>query len=149
MDELDFQILTELQENAKLSFKTLSQKLNAPQSTIHFRIKKMIQDGIIVKFCIIVDIEKFGYKTVGWIGLSIDPLEVESVVEKISKFEEVRIVASTAGAHSIIVQVIARDEKVLWQFIRNNIQTIEGVKDIDVSSSLKIFKWEPYYKFEI
>ncbi|MFX1428332.1 MAG: Lrp/AsnC family transcriptional regulator [Promethearchaeota archaeon] len=149
MDDLDFKIITKLQENAKLSYKQIAKILKSPTSTIHFRVQKMIEEKIIVKFTSIIDVGKLGYETVGWVGLTIDPLKTEEIANKIASFEEVRMVSITAGAHNLVVQILSKNEKELWNFIRENIQTINGVQNLDVSSSLKIFKWDTYYFFNI
>ncbi|MFX1260186.1 MAG: Lrp/AsnC family transcriptional regulator [Promethearchaeota archaeon] len=149
MDDLDLQIIKKLQENAKLSYQQIAKMLKTPTSTIHFRVQKMIEEKIIVKFTSIIDIGKLGYETVGWVGLSIDPLKTEEMAKKIASFSEVRMVTTTGGTHNIVIQILAKDEKELWNFIRENIQTIEGIKEIDVSSSLKVYKWETCYFFNL
>lgn len=149
MDELDKEILNKLKEDAKLSYKKIAKMLNKPPSTIHFRIKRMIEDKTIMRFSSIVDVGKLGYETVGWVGLTIDPLKTEKIAKKIASFEEIRMVSITGGAHNLVVQILSKNEKELWNFIRENIQTIDGVQNLDVSSSLKIFKWDTYYFFNI
>ncbi|MFX0041105.1 MAG: Lrp/AsnC family transcriptional regulator [Promethearchaeota archaeon] len=149
MDKLDEEILNKLKQDAKLSYKKIAKMLNKPPSTIHFRIKRMIEDKIIMRFSSIVDVGKLGYETVGWVGLTIDPLKTEEIAKKIASFEEIRMVSITGGAHNLVVQILSKNEKELWNFIRENIQTIDGVQNLDVSSSLKIFKWDTYYFFNI
>jgi DNA-binding Lrp family transcriptional regulator len=149
MDDLDLQIIKKLQENAKLSLKKISKTLKIPTSTIHFRVQKMIEEQIIAKFSCVVDIGKLGYETVGWANLIIDPLKADEIAKKIATFEEVRMVSITAGAYNLIVQILAKNEKELWNFIRENIQIIDGVQKIDVSSTLKIFKWDTCYFFNL
>ena len=149
MDDLDLKIIKKLQENAKFSYKDIARMLETPTSTIHFRIKKMIEEKIIVKFSSVIDAGKLGYETVGWIGLTIDPLKTDEIANKVASFEEVRMVSITGGAHNLVAQILTTNEKSLWNFIRENIQTIDGVQDLDVSSSLKIFKWDTCYFFNI
>jgi Lrp/AsnC family transcriptional regulator for asnA, asnC and gidA len=149
MDDLDLQIIKYLEEDGRISYNKLAKKLNTPSSTIHFRIKKLIEEKIIVRFSSIINIGKLGYETVGWVGITIDSLKTDEVSGILASFEEVRIVVATGGAHNIVVQILAKNERELWNFIRENIQTIEGVKDIDVTSALKVFKWKPNYFFKI
>ncbi|MFX1358616.1 MAG: Lrp/AsnC family transcriptional regulator [Promethearchaeota archaeon] len=145
MDDLDLQIIKKLQENAKLSLKKIAKMLKTPVSTVHFRVQKMINEKIIVKFSSVIDIGKLGYETVGWANLTVDPLKVDEVANKIASFEEVRMVSMTGGTYNLVVQILAKNEKELWNFIRENIQTLDGVQKIDVNSSLKIFKWDTCY----
>ena len=149
MDELDEKILEKLKQDAKLSYKKIAKILNIPPSTIHFRIKRMIEEKIIIRFSPIVDVGKLGYETVGWVGLTLDPLKTDEIAQKIASFKEIRMVSVTGGSHNLVVQILIENEKELWNFIRDNIQTIDGVQNLDVSSSLKIFKWDTCYFFSI
>ena len=149
MDDLDLQIIRKLQENAKLSYKQIAKMLKSPISTIHFRVQKLIDEKVIVKFTSIVDVGKFGYETVAWVGLTIDPIKTEEIANKIASFEEVRMVSTTGGSHNLVVQILCKNEKELWNFLRDNIQTIDGVQNFDVSSSLKIYKWDIFYFFNL
>ena len=109
----------------------------------------MIEEQVIAKFSCVVDIGKLGYETVGWANLVIDPLKANDIADKIASFEEVRMVSITGGAYNLIVQILAKNEKDLWNFIRESIQIIDGVQKIDVSSTLKIFKWDTCYFFNL
>ena len=149
MDDLDLQIIRILQEDAKISCKKIAKLLKTPASTIHFRVKKMIEERIIVKFSSVIDVGKLGYETVGWVGLTIDPLKTDEIANQIATFEEVRMLSIAGGAHNLVVQILSRNEKELWNFIREKIQTIDGVQNLDVSSSLKIFKWDTCYFFDL
>ena len=149
MDDLDLQIIEKLQENAKLSYKKIAKMLDTPPSTIHFRIKRMIEEKVIIGFSSIIDVGKLGYETVGWVGLTIDPLMTDEIAKKIASFEQVRMVSITGGSHNLVIQVLAKNEKELWNFLLENIQTLDGVQNIDVSSSLKIYKWDICYFFNI
>jgi len=149
MDKLDEQILSTLKKDAKLSYKKIAKMLNAPPSTVHFRIKKMIEEKIIIQFSPIVDVGKLGYETVGWVGLTIDPLKTDEIAKTIASFKETRMVSVTGGTHNLVIQILSENEKELWNFIREKIQTIDGVQNLDVSSSLKIFKWDTCYFFNI
>jgi DNA-binding Lrp family transcriptional regulator len=105
----------------------------------------MIDEKIIVKFSAIVDMEKLGYNTVGWLGLTIDPLKRDEIIKKLASYKLIKMISSTTGDYNLIVQILAENEKKLWSFIRDDIQTVEGVHDVQVSSSLKVHKWETAY----
>ena len=143
------QIIRILQEDAKLSCKKIAKLLKTPASTIHFRVKKMIEEKIIVRFSSVIDVGKLGYETVGWVGLTIDPLKTDEIAKKLASYKQTRMVSVTGGAHNLVIQILSENEKELWNFIRENIQTIDGVQNLDVSSSLKVFKWDPCYFFNI
>jgi len=141
IDDTDKKILNILQENDKVSYRELSDRLKLAASTIHTRVKKMIEEEIIKQFGAIIDPAKIGYNTVALIGLSVDPIKMKDIANIIASYEETQLVAISSGDHDIIAQVIAKDEKSLWNFINIKIKTINGIKpQIHVSNFLDIFK---------
>jgi Lrp/AsnC family transcriptional regulator for asnA, asnC and gidA len=141
IDEIDKKILNVLQRNDKISYRELSNKLQLAASTIHNRVTKMIEEEIIKQFGAIIDPEKIGYHTIAMIGLSVDPVKMNEIAEIIASYDETQLVAISSGDHDIIVQITAKDEKSLWNFINIKIKTINGIKPhIHVSNFLDIFK---------
>jgi DNA-binding Lrp family transcriptional regulator len=141
MDEIDKQILQILQDNCKVNYQKIASKLKLAASTVHARVKKMLQLGVIKHFSAIVEPEKAGYSTTAWIGLSADPRKMEEVAKKLAAFDEIQIVCTASGAHDLLVQAVARNDKELWRFINKKIKTMPGIeKDFDVSSFLDVYK---------
>jgi len=141
IDEKDKKILNILQMNDKISYRELSEKLNLAASTIHNRIKKMVEEEIIKQFGAIIDPMKIGYNTIAIVGLSVDPIKMNNIAEKIASYDETQLVVISSGDHDIITQIIAKDEKALWNFINIKIKTLNGVKpQIHVSNFLDIYK---------
>ncbi len=141
IDEVDKKILNVLQRNDKISYRELSEKLELAASTIHNRVVKLIEEEIIKQFGAIVDPEKIGYNSIAIVGLSVDPMKMKQIAEIISSYDETQLVAISTGDHDIIAQIIAKDEKSLWNFINIKIKTINGIKPhIHVSNFLDIFK---------
>ncbi|MHA1271375.1 MAG: winged helix-turn-helix transcriptional regulator [Candidatus Helarchaeota archaeon] len=54
MTELDKEILKILRENSRIQYKRLAEHVNKRDTTIHYRIKKMLKEGTIKKFTIIM-----------------------------------------------------------------------------------------------
>ncbi|MFX1366759.1 MAG: winged helix-turn-helix transcriptional regulator [Promethearchaeota archaeon] len=140
-DEKDKEILNFLQENYKISYKDLSKKVNLAASTIHNRVQNMVKEGIIKKFDTFVDPFKVGYNSIAILGLSVDPLKSDNTAKKLSKYDEIQLVASSTGDHNLLVKIIAKNEKDLWKFINEEIKTLDGIQSpIHVSSFIDIFK---------
>jgi len=141
IDETDKKILNILQINDKISYRELSEKLKLAASTIHNRVKKMIEEEIIKQFGAIIDPVKIGYNTIAIVGLSVDPIKMNDIAEKIASYDETQLVVISSGDHDIIAQIIAKDEKSLWNFINIKIKTLNGIKpQIHVSNFLDIYK---------
>ncbi|TFF90110.1 MAG: Lrp/AsnC family transcriptional regulator [Promethearchaeota archaeon] len=148
MDQIDKKILMLLQENDKHSYEQLAKKLELAPSTVHSRVKKLKDSGIIKSFSAIVDTAKVGYPTISWLGLTVDPLKISEIAKKLSRYPEVQLVASCSGDHDLVVQLIAKDMKSLWRFINEKIKTIQGVTSkMDVSGFIDV--WKSTHKVEL
>ncbi|MFQ6087945.1 MAG: Lrp/AsnC family transcriptional regulator [Candidatus Methanofastidiosia archaeon] len=60
MKKKDALILSHLKENSRISFTELSSKTGIPDTTIHYRLKKLLP--FIEKFSVSLNYEKMGYK---------------------------------------------------------------------------------------
>ena len=141
MDDIDKKILNILQNNYRISYKELGKKVMMAASSVHNRVQRMLDEGVIKKEDTIINPIKAGFETVAILGLSVDPLKLNEVAEKIASYNKVQLVGTTTGDHDIIASVIAKDEKSLWRFINEKIKTIDGIRStMDVSSFIDIFK---------
>ncbi len=60
MDNLDYQILTELKQNARQTASDISKSIHLSVSTVIERIKKMEKSGLIESYTVITDDSKLG-----------------------------------------------------------------------------------------
>lgn len=144
MDELDKRILEILQDNDKTPYYEIGKLLGVGSTTVHSRVKKMIDKGVIERFSAVVDPRKVGFRAYKVVGLTVQPDKIEEVAEKIASFKEVMMVGTTGGDHDIVMEVIGPDERYIGKFINEKIKTIDGVKSgigmIHVSTFTEIYK---------
>ena len=60
LDEKDLAIIGELSKNSRLSEKKVAQKTRIPMTTVHNRIKKLVESGIVRSYSLVLDFEKMG-----------------------------------------------------------------------------------------
>ena len=140
LDELDFAILSYLQQDGRMSFTVMAQKLKVSIGTIRTRFNKMIEDGtgnIIGR----VDPEKVGFRSYAHIAVYVRPATLkEKVALKISKLSEVSFLALTSGDYDLEVDVMCRDNDHLVQFV-NELSKIEGVYQTKTTIYFKVYKY--------
>jgi Lrp/AsnC family leucine-responsive transcriptional regulator len=71
IDNIDRQILTLLQENARLSNAALAKAVGLTASTVHERVKKLEKRGVIKGYVAMVDAEAVGKPITAFIRLSV------------------------------------------------------------------------------
>ena len=69
LDEVDHQILDMLIENTRTPFTDIAKKLLISAGTVHVRVKKMEEAGIITGSSLRLDYQKLGYSFIAYVGI--------------------------------------------------------------------------------
>lgn len=150
LDKRDKEILNTLQDHYKISYKDISEKVKLAASTIHSRVQNMINEGIIKEIDTVIDPVKVGYNTIAIASLAIDPFKLDEIAKKLTLFDEIQLVATSAGEYNLILKIIAKTEKDLWRFLNENVLILEGIKpQTNISSFIDIYKMTEKIKFKI
>ncbi len=140
LDKLDFEILSFLQEDGRMSFTVIADKLKVSIGTIRTRFNKLIEDGTI-NIIGRVDPDKVGFRCYAHIAVYVRPATLkEKVALKISKLPEVSFLAMTSGDYDLEVDVMCRDNNHLVDFV-NDISKIEGVYQTKTTIYFKVYKY--------
>lgn len=140
LDDLDFSILTYLQQDGRVSFTVIAEKLNVSIGTVRTRFNRLIDDGTI---SIIgrVDPEKVGFRSYAHIAVYVRPATMkESVARKIADLPEVSFLAMTSGAYDLEVNVMCRDNDHLLAFV-DQLSTFDGVYQTNTTIYFKVYKY--------
>ncbi|WP_436317658.1 Lrp/AsnC family transcriptional regulator [Thermococcus aggregans] len=138
LDDLDRAILKVLKEDARATISEISEKINKPESTVHFRIKKLIERGIIEKYTIVLG-EVARPKEVAFVVLELEKPVIEDflgryleyVSRNLAMLPNVLLVAKTED-DKIVALVGAETKEELSEFIEENIQSIPSVREVVV-----------------
>ena len=82
LDKLDLQIIQEMMEDAEISYADLGKKLFVSGGTIHVRIKKLEESGIVKGKKLSIDLKALGYDVIAFIGIY---LEKSSLYDSVAK----------------------------------------------------------------
>jgi len=106
LDEIDLTILQELSDNSRISVRDLSKKIGIPESTIRFRIDKLVKKGIIKRFTILVDETALGYSISALIEIRYDSAVNRDELEKaLNSLENITVAYSITGDYDYVVIV--------------------------------------------
>ena len=137
LDELDHQILEALIENARIPFTDIAKNLLVSAGTIHVRVKKMEDEGVIRGSTLSIDYNKMGYTFIAYVGVFLEnSSETMEVVERISLIPEVTVAHLTTGKFSIFCKIRAKDTRHAKDIIFS-IDKISGIKRTETSISLE------------
>src|SRR5438128_1689195 len=108
-DKLDFDIINEMMETAEISYAELGKKLFVSGGTIHVRIKKMQETGIVKGTKLNVDLKAMGYDVIAFIGIYLEKSSLyDQVVKELRKIPEIVRLNYTTGNYSMFAEIICR-----------------------------------------
>jgi len=106
IDDADLLILRELMANSRISFRDLSRRLGIPESTVRFRVDKLVKKGVIKEFTILVDESVLGYSISALIEIRYDSAVYREELESaLRAFENVTLAYSVTGDYDYIALV--------------------------------------------
>jgi Lrp/AsnC family transcriptional regulator for asnA, asnC and gidA len=137
LDETDHKILDLLIDNTRIPFTDIAKKLEISAGTIHVRVKKMEEAGIITGSSLQVDYRKLGYAFIAYVGVFIfKTSQTQFVLERISEIPFVTVAHVTTGKFNIFCKIRARDTSHAKEIIYQ-IDDIEGVSRTETMISME------------
>jgi DNA-binding Lrp family transcriptional regulator len=130
IDEKDKLILDELAKDARLPTKRIATNLDIPRVTVHTRIEKMKQEGVIKKFTILTDYRKIGLPVTAFVFVAYTPQDNVAqlaVAEKISQIENVFEVHLISGEWDMLVKLRGESLDQIGRLVLDEIRTLKGV----------------------
>jgi Lrp/AsnC family transcriptional regulator for asnA, asnC and gidA len=145
IDDVDREILRMLQDDARISFKKIAEKLNVSEATIFVRVKKLLKRKIIKRFTAIISPETLGKNITAFVLINADPKKLQKVLETLSKIDDVYEVYDVTGSYYAIVKVRTEDQNKLAKVI-DEIGLIDGVVSTETALVLRSIKEETRIK---
>jgi len=118
LDEIDKDILRILQEDARTSYRKIQEELGISIGTIHNRISKLRNTGIIEGFTLRINNEKLGFKLTFLIRINCDGKHTEEILNDIKNIPEVCSIFHTTGEQSAALICRFKESEDVHNFIR-------------------------------
>jgi len=137
LDKLDYQIIQEMMENAEISYADLGKKLFVSGGTIHVRIKKLEEIGIVKGTRLTVDLKSLGYDVIAFIGIYLEKSSLyDTVAKDLHKIPEIVRLNYTTGNYSMFAEVVCKDIQQLRFVLHDELQKIKGIERTETFISL-------------
>ncbi|MBK8195240.1 MAG: Lrp/AsnC ligand binding domain-containing protein [Lewinellaceae bacterium] len=138
IDQLDRQILAKLVEDGKMPYTDIAKQLFVSSGTIHVRMKKMEQMGIVLGSSLTVDYHKLGYDVTAFLGIYLDKSSLyDEVAEHLKNIPEIVEANYTTGLYSIFARIVCKDTNHLRLVLHDKIQKIPGIQRTETFISLE------------
>ncbi len=142
LDLINLRIIEILEKNAMTTFIEIARIVGTSDATVHLRIKKLQQSGIIKKFTILINNCLLGYRTLVFIGVRIKQQDPEKIVSELVSIDEVLEVHEIYSYFDILIKLRTKDLEHLREIVALKIKKIDGIEDLTVMNVLKTNKDE-------
>ena len=129
MDDLDCSILGHLCENSRASSTGIAQKLGVAPSTVHNRINRLEESGIIERFTVVLDPATVGQNITAYIGINIEPAKRIAVINQLKRIDDVFEVYELLEPYDIFIKVRTHDISSLKEHVLHLVSNLDGVLD--------------------
>ncbi|MHA1145123.1 MAG: Lrp/AsnC family transcriptional regulator [Candidatus Helarchaeota archaeon] len=154
IDDLDLEILRKLKEDSRVPFTKLAEILKIPDTTVHFRVKKLREMGIIQKFTISISPKNLEYDLLSMIKIrigghivpDISNKRLEDLTDSLKRIKNIHFLACSDTENSIYALIYTKDKDELLNIVKE-IQSVDFI-EFDVWQFSKIIKGENMY-FEL
>ena len=138
LDHVDFNILNILAENAQTPYTDVAKKLIISPGTVHLRMRKMKEMGLITGATLSLDYAKMGWKMTIFLGIFLSEINLfKKVMKKLNEIEEVVKIHHVTGKYDIFIKMHARDSFHYKQVYQDEILSITGIRGIESFISIE------------
>lgn len=138
IDNIDLQILSILMNDATTPYTEIAKELVVSSGTVHVRMKKLQELGIVTGSNLLINPQKIGYDVCAFIGIYLQKgSEYHDAVKKMQNIPEVVELHYTTGVYSMFAKVVCRDTNHLRSVLNEKLQAIEGIQRTETIISLE------------
>ncbi len=144
LDDLDKKILAALQRDGRTRYAEIAKKLDTAESTVRFRVKRLVDKGVISAFIAVLNPMKIGFSVSGALLLKLDPLHMDGVTERLKGYSEISYIYRSTGEYDVVAVIYARGMNHFNGLVKE-IKRLAGVKVVRVSVTTELIKSNPTF----
>jgi len=128
LDEIDRTIVELLMSDGRMSCADIARRIGqVTERTVRYRIERLRKCGVI-HIGAIPRPKTLGFEVVADVVIEVEPGHVQAVARQMAAYDCVSYVACSTGDRDISIQVVARDNAELFNFVTEVIGKVLGVR---------------------
>jgi DNA-binding Lrp family transcriptional regulator len=138
IDDIDQKLLVLLKDDAKRKYSELAEELNLSPPSVHARVKKLEQIGVIKSYGIDIDGPALGLRLSAFVRMMTEGAPSnQELCKALAAFPEVEEIYNVAGEECLLLKVRTTDPAALGVFL-DNLRTVQGVTKTITSVVLSV-----------
>ena len=124
--------------NAKVPYTEIAKKLIVSAGTIHVRMKKMEEAGVVKNSRLHINYELLGFDLTAFLGIYLEKGSTYTdVIQQLNLIPEIVEAHYTTGVYSIFAKIRCKNTKHMRQILNEEIQSIKGIQRTETIISLE------------
>ncbi|HLT73482.1 MAG TPA: Lrp/AsnC ligand binding domain-containing protein [Ohtaekwangia sp.] len=138
VDNVDLKILEILMQDAKKPYTEVAKRAFVSGGTVHVRMNKLEEAGIVEKTTLKVNYAKLGFDITAFIGIFLEKSALyDQVMAKLKAIQEITNIHYPTGNYSMFVKIHCKDTNHLKHVLHDKIQQVEGIERTETMISLE------------
>ncbi len=138
IDNIDLKILALLTDDAKMPYTEVAKKVFVSGGTVHVRMRKMEEMGIVKGTTLNMDYSKMGYDITAFLGIYLEKSSLyDQVIKRLYQIPEIVKLHYTTGNYNIFAKIHCKETNHLKDVLHDKIQKIEGIERTETIISLE------------
>jgi Lrp/AsnC family transcriptional regulator for asnA, asnC and gidA len=108
LDDVDRGIIGILQKDARTPYTEIAKELGVSDATIHVRVRKLEEAGVIKRYTVVVDREKIGEPLMVYVLVNVRPGKMNEVANQLAQVENIHELHEIHGRYDILLKLIVR-----------------------------------------
>ncbi|NBJ71002.1 MULTISPECIES: Lrp/AsnC family transcriptional regulator [Bacillota] len=146
LDHIDKKLLAALTEDGRLSYVELAEKVGLSRVAVKDRIQNLKDKGVIEKFSVVINSEKFGKQVSAFFEVDVEPMQLQEVAQNLADNPQVASIYQMTGPSTLHMHVLVEDFQKLEVFINKELYSVSGITRVESSIILKRFKSRTGFK---
>ena len=149
IDEIDIKLIDSLGRDSSTTFVELARQIGISDATVHFRVRRLMSEGVIKKFTISLDYDLLGYDHLAFVGINFKPsVNVDATIDKLVNLEEVLELYEMHNSYDLFLKIRAKDFDQLRDIVENKIRALPNILNTELIIALKSRKEKQIVRFK-
>ncbi|MCB1182087.1 Lrp/AsnC ligand binding domain-containing protein [bacterium] len=132
IDSLDRDLLTALREDSRRPYLEIARELGVSGGTIHQRMAKLKEAGIVTGSRLIIDYGRLGYDVTALVGIRLRRAGHSAAVRaRLLEIPEITEMSYTTGTYSLLAKVVARNMRDLYELLSGRLQSFPEIQSTE------------------
>jgi len=142
LDDVNLKIIDILGKDSSTPFVEIAKQIGVSDATVHIRVRRLISEGIINKFTVMIDNNLLGYDHLAFMGINVKPGLADEAIEDLTNLEEVLEIHEMHGTFDLLLKIRSKDLDQMRDVVENKIRTLPHIIETELMTVLKTRKEE-------